>query len=969
MRLIYAFKLLSIMTAMIVALVCPLHAAPPIIQDFYPETVNINTSASMVIIADNLESAMTVTINGGIVQNTVNIAAKMITCTVPEMNTSGSVAFTIQNADGISDIQYLAYEDCSDWTITIPAILLDDTIERTLNNVCYSQYQYKIDDKALSPLNNISEPLHLTGLGEGSHVLIIQGKDQAQNPAPSESFSFTVDTILPEIQLENLPITVTTKTSETITVTALTVDASQYKYQLDGMTYFKPSISEPIHLTDLTPKTYTLCVIAGDRSGNWQSFDDVSCHTWTIINIAIAQQTLTPTEVLAGTQSRVFTSTYSGEDVTLAWTVRNADGGQVGSTVYGNAFSFTPPVAGAYAGIYTISMVAQANGQKIFEDKAFVKVPITIETDRYTIVKETIFRVKGTEAGATLIWDIITCENDPIDIDDPEQIGRWERVGADSLDMTFYPAPVDAITNFCVKVSVEDDADLTSDNGLHENITGPFIILPMTAFTIILSDESGFISTTTNNEITVKDMVMLKTQNLTASYSRVVFDLPDSGGTYYFTIKDNRTPPVYMDYSFSTPSKENIVVLQPVGDDIIEGSVENTEESVLNTVKIAAYPVFTDSEDQTPWHVETQTAVNGKYTVYLPDYSFINGWTVVAGQDGYASSIKTDQQLNSDILFTGTDALQPKTSITLIQPMSDKINIRATPAFTSSNQVDIKKILGDGSETYYSKIDFDNGLISVATPDTDTYTLVIKADTIENYDPGTGYVAYHAYRKNSVDSVKKREDLSIDIIGGTISLMNDNQTMKAVVPVNGISKASTLTLEQIENSIPCNATAGSQYIYGVYATNSQTGKSISAEDINRILITLPFNLRVIQPGDLENEKWFIYHADSLEKMAAHQTEKISVSAFVQSNYLGDGKTGSISFWVDHLSVFAIGKPADIAPSTPSTVLNTSNDSGGDCFIGISQKNTASGIFGAMFLCFVLSSLVAMKIRRFVHSTV
>ncbi|KPA12410.1 conserved hypothetical protein, secreted [Candidatus Magnetomorum sp. HK-1] len=955
MSFIYALKRLIMSMSILLVLTCLAQAEPPVIQDFYPKTVNINTSQSaLVIFAENLSDPLTVVINGESVPYTKDVELEKITCTIPPMETSGSVIFTVQNIDGISNEKILTYADCSDLNIQLPSVYPYKNIDITLNNDCYTQYKYKLDENAWSEFKGIENPIQLRDLEDGPHSLIIIGKDSVNNQLSSEPKLFTINTTEPEIYLHNLPQTLTTQHDIFITVTAKTGDPVEYLFRLNGIPSNEMiSITDPINLTSLDEGVYTLCVTSVNDLGVWQSLENAACHTWEIIDLAIAHNSITPTEVLAGTKSCVYTTNYTGENVIFSWEVHNENGDQIGDTAYGESFSFTPPTTGAYAGLYKVSMAAKANGQDLYNDEATVKVPFTIETDQYTIIKDSIFRVKGTEAGATLIWDILANENDLMEVENSELIGRWERVDASSLNMTFYPADVDKITNFWVRVSVEDDLDLTEENGLHQLITGPYNILPMAEFTIILSDENGLISTTTNNDITVHDMVLLKNQNLTSPESKVVFELPDSGGTYRFSVKDNRVPPVYMEQTFSINSKETTVVLQHVGLDTIVGSVENTDGNILNNVQVAAFPM---GEKYVSY--KSQTAANGKYTLYLPELAPIDGWSVIAGMEGYASSLKTNQQLNSEILFSGTDALQSKTVITMVEPMGDKIYIRANPIFTASSQIDVYRIQADGKNTYYDEINFNNGLITIATPNVTDYTLIIMADTVENGDPDTGYAAYHAYRKNLSDRVLKRVDSTIDIFGGTISLTNENQTMKVTVPVNGITRTTTLTLEQIEKTTSCNATSGSDYIYAVHATSSQ-GKSLASGEINQILISLPFNLRDIQAGDLENGIWFLYRANSLEDMEAHKTELIPVTNILQSNYLGDGKIGYVTFLVDHLSVFAIGKPADIVPptSTPSVILNDSDD-GGDCFISVAKGQDFSMVvlYGINLLLILIVSV-------------
>ncbi|ETR71789.1 MAG: hypothetical protein OMM_02216 [Candidatus Magnetoglobus multicellularis str. Araruama] len=151
------------------------------------------------------------------------------------------------------------------------------------------------------------------------------------------------------------------------------------------------------------------------------------------------------------------------------------------------------------------------------------------------------------------------------------------------------------------------------------------------------------------------------------------------------------------------------------------------------------------------------------------------------------------------------------------------------------------------------------------------------------------------------------------------------------IPANGITESATISIEQLENTIDSNAAMGIKYIYAVHATHVESGRSLNYDQINQIAITLSFDLSLIRPGDLENSQYHVYRADTLEKMNSHQTERIS--NIRQSDYLGDGKMGSVTVWVDRLSFFAIGKPPDIAVQQfeESQLID---EGGGDCFIGV-----------------------------------
>jgi hypothetical protein len=925
---IQIIKRLGLSMALIFITLINVYANEPQIAD--PEkNINLNQSATLLLTGNYLASPLTITIGEDVQTIKNNSNPNKVTCPILSRSIPGSVTFTVQNEDGIFKNGRLNFIDCSSF------IQLDDIVRNTdftipINNLCYTGYQYQLDTATV--LNLESSEIHLSGLSQGAHQLKIIGFDAAGNTC-SESVSFTVDSLAPEIKLDNIPTRITTNYSETISVTT-SEDATHYKYMLDNGYLLESSISEPIFLSPLSLGTHTLLVYGCDNNNNCQTSNDVNPITWTVTNIAFAQNSaLTKTRVLAGTQSGVYSTTCTEDDVVMEWTVYN-DGNPIGNPVIGNTFSYTPKKEGAYAGVYTVNMSAKVDGHLIQELSADIEVPFDIVCDRYNIIEETIFTIEGVESGSKLIPDIKPNIDSPDSVDSISDIGKWSRDKPGAMDITFTPSKtIDVVTSFDVWISVENDKDLNKANGLFQQTAGPFFIIPLKTFTISLADENGSISTSTNTDITIKDMVTQTNQNLAASKSDVRFTLPASGGTYYFKVKDNRSEPTFMPQFFSTTNFESTVFLQHVGEYVIDGSVQDADNKYLENATVTAFQPIDETSpyiyDTLPQQYEAKTESSGKYTIFLPESNDIGGWTVIAGNEGYVSVIKNDQQANTEVSFDGINALQQATQISKVWTENDKILIQANPSFQDEGDVDIRLITKD-SDSYFDENQLDNTKIIIAKPTFDEYTLLIYADTCGDiHDPKTGNFVVHAYRKDSSDKVLAREDKTMDTFGGSVLLNNNNHEVKVEVPVNGITETATITIEQIEKANECNATTGTQYVYGVHATSVESAHSLSDDQINQIAITIPFDLRKIKPGEIESSVFNIYRADTLAQLENHETELIN--NIRQSDYLGNGKMGSVTVLVDKLSYFAIG----VAPETKSVVdYSLKDEGGGDCFIGI-----------------------------------
>jgi hypothetical protein len=105
----------------------------------------------------------------------------------------------------------------------------------------------------------------LTSLADGSYNITVYATDGSGNVGASETFTFTVDTIPPNITILS-PEAKAYGASEVPLVFCANEPISQIAYSLDGQTNL--TITGNTTLTDLSVGEHTIIVYAGDTVGN-----------------------------------------------------------------------------------------------------------------------------------------------------------------------------------------------------------------------------------------------------------------------------------------------------------------------------------------------------------------------------------------------------------------------------------------------------------------------------------------------------------------------------------------------------------------------------------------------------------------------------------------------------------------------------------------------------------------------------
>lgn len=162
--------------------------------------------------------------------------------------------------------------------ITNGATVTTNSALFTVSGAGVIQYQWKLDGGLWQKPGgqngyDISTPLSLTGLADGSHTLNVIGVDAAGNLQPSgspTSVTWTVDSTPPTVVVTGPSGSVPSPNAD------FNVDPTgivSYKYALDNGSYSAEILvgsGTSIHLTALAEGPHTLFVIGKDNSGNWQ---------------------------------------------------------------------------------------------------------------------------------------------------------------------------------------------------------------------------------------------------------------------------------------------------------------------------------------------------------------------------------------------------------------------------------------------------------------------------------------------------------------------------------------------------------------------------------------------------------------------------------------------------------------------------------------------------------------------------
>jgi hypothetical protein len=451
--------------------------------------------------------------------------------------------------------------------------------------------------------------------------------------------------------------------------------------------------------------------------------------------------------------------------------------------------------------------------------------------------------------------------------------------------------------------------------------------IPVDTFTVIVSDTSGIAITGADVAVDHPGAA----PQITDADGQATFTLP-VGGTYLYTIEAAG----YVTQEVSSANTVVDVTLAEIDATItISGIVEDTDGAPLVGATVTAF-----QPDEIAVTYQALSDTGGAYTISLPTGAPNSGYTVVAKLAGFVSANQTDQAAGT-VNFTGSNGLQAKTTITSVTATvagtGVRLDITADPAFAAVTEANVT-VTSAGGTGLLDPLSLTGGTISVTYSAVENFTVVIKADTSEDHDPNVGYFASSTFSYVADDPAAASARMDVDAGGGTLNLTANAQTAIVVVPPGGVSKAATFVIKQIPKTVQTSDTEGSPtFVYEVTAVDSNTGNPLTAAEIIRIEITLPIDLNILHPGDLEDGVYVIYQAAGSFSLEAGGGIPVPASQIISTNYVGDGVVGSVRFWVDHLSAFGAGAAAAVTPPPDG------GGGGGGCFINAAAYDSNMGV--------------------------
>ena len=863
-------------------------------------------------------------------------------------------------------------------------IFTNQTIYNISINNWYVKYKYQLDSQPESKEYTVavSNSFILTPAANQPHDLTIICMDKSGNWF-YETYHWTIDTIPPSVVIDGFPSNATTITSFTLNLTT-NEDNISYDYSFDNYTLeIVENITDPISKSGLSTGTHSIYITFKDEAGNSNS----EFYTWTIYSFTVNNPyDYTNAYLEAGVQSNSFSVTGGDDNLIYEWSLYNSLGKTIVQEANNREFSYTVPKKDAFAGEYKVSLNVFDYSNNIYSKNYIVKVPIQISPDSFIFTDKLDFNVSGAENGSSYYWNILESYNSVKPVEDFEKYyGNWFENSTDENTNTFNTVEIDEIKTFYVKVDISNDEDLTDDNKLSEKKSGPYTIVPIKTFNLTIQDNRGSIDASDLDEdIIITELVTGKSKSLESYDGKVSFDFPDSGGTYRYIVEDTRKPPVYIPEIISSTSKTINLKVNSVAQYSITGLVTDFYNIRLTNVLVCAYNPSLSGKT-----FKALTS-DGNYTIYLPENAPLTNWELIAGTTDIIKTQKGDANFSTihkkDISigtenFTLDDngydhSLKANTIITYITPtyndntqkLEVKFKIQRPFGYNNNNSyVDITKatyFAPDGDELEQKSfdsqnIDIINDIGFLTAPISFDTVILIGIKTVNNLQTDSKHNSYYAYfyskDNDNINSFKKIK--SIDEVGSSLVFEKNGQQAVIDVPEYGINTnfisdednreynaTITFTIEQLkkdqfENISTLDSASGSlDYIYNIYAYETTAGKKIDNNNINKIFITLPIDLKIVKPGDLEKGICKIYRFNSIHEMSDNIGYIVDKSNIVKSDYIGDGHIGSVTFKSNELNIFSVGIETYVDDGTPEVYTSqTVEEEGSDCFI----KNAAS----------------------------
>jgi len=604
------------------------------------------------------------------------------------------------------------------------------------------------------------------------------------------------------------------------------------------------------------------------------------------------------------------------------------------------SYTFVAPDEGAFAGEYTVTV----NDGYGFTDSFVIYVPLNFEQSHYSVlegqaVDPALFTLKGFAADLTADGiDVVLLdgegngvtdeEGNPLIFDNPgapTDYGVLNPDVADSLALFDYTGQVvddDEMRIFMVQFGVEGLEPVTSD---------PITIIPVVEHTVSVFNETG---------AAVEDgvMVLVLADGLEIASGETVdgavtFLLPMYGCYEYRTVPDET---YFAAIESSCAQSVEIVLLdKATASTFTILSVTDTDSgaSLLGDSGLSVYALLPPDYDV---QYEMQDVGPESYQIQVPDAT---GYTVIAEMEGYLAQVLTDQTPPGELTFSLEEITGTIITSVTAKAQADMVVVAVTayPEFSDAGQLTIEQLAGEGS---LSPAALDDGSIVFAYSPAGDFTIAIT--------PAGGDTFNFSYAAGE-DKIQS----AVDVTGGEIYFDADAWV---VVPEGGVNEPVVVTIQEVEmdSSDPgADAAGGSGGV--IYEIDVAPFDGSGSDIVNRLIITLPIDLSVVKPGALQSGEMKIYFCeDKIFFGDGNYTDAVPVENIIAVDYLGDGKTGSVTFWVDHLTVFGVGSASALSTSGDGSGTTTTSSGGSStCFIG------AAGGPSGTFLWWLLTGAIVL----------
>lgn len=862
------------------------------------------------------------------------------------IGTHSSNTFTTDNTAPTVAISYSEdgpYRDAD--TITVTATI-------TEANALSGTPQIAIDyagtsDVAATNMTATEDPkiwtysMNVPAGNDGAATITVTGSDTAGNSMGSHSGNtFTVDNISPTVEISfssSSPFNFT----QTVTVTADFTDANSLSgtpqitvdYYGDG----SDISAEDMTATD-NPKKWTypmdipggsevngpgiITITAADTAGNALTDEGHEGNTFSVDNtyaIILPDEGSSP--YLMTAENEPYTLTLKGEggidSGDYNWSLAEGSVGSLGDTTDQQTVTYTAP-------------------SSIAGDSVTVTVILTNDSSTFSVEQEIVVYKALSVSNKPASTPVVTSGNDSdtFSVAGGDGSYTWSVSGpltvAGSTGSTFiFSAPDEGAFAGRYTITVTDGKNFTDSF----NVNVPLKLGP-SAIVLPESNEIQAISvsgapTGTTFSVTQYDL----DDNAVTSgegYGSITSDNSDNTSPFTYTMDDVDEVKSFR-FIFTADSPDNslenaglneitsgiyrVIPVTTFSGYIVDSSDEGIIDARVSLISPSAYAET----------ILTGADPAGFFEFSLPETG--TAYRFTASKSGYLLT-----EFKSDDIASAVTA---DNTITLSEAAADA-NIEGTVTVNgeafSGDPVTVTVSYSDGSSTVKAgKVTSTDGSFRLdfsENPGAAEYTVTAARNGIYG-SLTTGALPLSGITvdmdtvlpENQVNALAGGSSTPETIAGQTVSVVN--------IPYGGISPSSGTTTINITISKTANSTS---------SYTSASGASLYEITIDQdadVIITLPFDLQLVAPGDFENGIVAIYHADTKEDLlTGGSLSTVPVSDIISVDYVGDGETGLVTFTTSSLSVFGIGE-------TIESVSKAAGGGGGGCFI-------ATAAYGSYF---------------------